>query len=38
MLKEKSAVYTSALVEHFGVSIETIRRDLLEMEQNDSIV
>lgn len=34
MLKEKSAVYTSALVEYFGVSIETIRRDLLEMEQN----
>lgn len=38
MLKEKSAVYTSALVEHFGVSIETIRRDLLEMEQNGLLI
>ena len=34
MLKEKNAVTTSALVEYFGVSIETVRRDLLEMEQN----
>ena len=35
MLKEKNAVTTSALVELFGVSIETVRRDLLEMEQNE---
>ena len=38
MLKEKNAVTTSALVEHFGVSIETVRRDLLEMEQNGLLV
>ena len=38
MLKENNAVTTSALVEHFGVSIETIRRDLLEMEQNGLLV
>ena len=38
MLKEKNAVYTSALVEHFGVSIETVRRDLLEMEQNGLLI
>ena len=34
MVKENGSVSTSQLVEHFGVSIETIRRDLLSMEQN----
>ena len=38
MLKEKNAVTTSALVEYFGVSIETVRRDLLEMEQNGLLI
>ena len=38
MLKEKNAVTTSALVELFGVSIETVRRDLLEMEQNGLLI
>ena len=33
MLKEKNAVTTSALVELFGVSIETVRRDLLEIKK-----
>ena len=37
-LKEKKAVTTSALVEYFGVSIETIRRDLIEMEQNGLLI
>ena len=38
ILKEKNAVTTSALVELFGVSIETVRRDLLEMEQNGLLI
>lgn len=38
MLKEKNAVTTSDLGERFGVSIETVRRDLLEMEQNGLLI
>jgi len=34
MICKNDAVSTSKLVEKFGVSIETIRRDLLEMEKN----
>ncbi|MBP3918970.1 MAG: DeoR/GlpR transcriptional regulator [Clostridia bacterium] len=33
ILQENNAVSTSALVKNFGVSIETVRRDLLDMEQ-----
>lgn len=33
MLQKDGAVNTSTLVEHFGVSLETIRRDLLHMEE-----
>ena len=33
MLKKDGAVTTATLVKHFGVSIETIRRDLLTMEK-----
>lgn len=33
MLKRDNAVTTSSLVQHFGVSIETIRKDLLVLEQ-----
>lgn len=33
MLKKDHAVTTSKLVERFGVSIETIRKDLLALEQ-----
>lgn len=34
MIQKNGAVATSTLVNFFGVSIETIRRDLLSMEQN----
>lgn len=34
MVQKNGAVTTSTLVDFFGVSIETIRRDLLTMEQN----
>ena len=34
MVKRSGAVTTSNLVDFFGVSIETIRRDLLSLEQN----
>lgn len=37
MLKEKGAVTTSELVRIFGVSDETIRRDLLDMERSSLI-
>lgn len=37
MLQSNGAVTTSTLVDFFGVSIETIRRDLLTMEQNDRL-
>ena len=38
MIQKKGAVTTSNLVECFGVSIETIRRDLLSMEQKGQLV
>ncbi len=34
MIEKNGAVTTSKLVEIFGVSIETVRRDLLDMERN----
>ena len=37
MLQKTGAVTTAGLVEFFGVSIETIRRDLLTMEQNERL-
>lgn len=37
-IQNSGAVTTADLVEHFGVSIETIRRDLLEMERHGLIV
>ena len=32
-IRKNGAVTTAGLMEHFGVSIETVRRDLLQMEQ-----
>ena len=37
MAKKDGAVTTASLVKHFGVSIETIRRDLLSLEENGHI-
>lgn len=37
MLQKSGAVTTSGLVNHFGVSIETIRKDLLFMEQKGQL-
>lgn len=37
MIQNKGVVTTSTLVDFFGVSIETIRRDLLTMEQNEKL-
>lgn len=37
MLQKDGAVTTAKLVEYFDVSIETIRRDLLTMEQNERL-
>ena len=34
LLKKQGAITVSDLTEHFGVSIETVRRDLLTMENN----
>lgn len=38
MLKNNGAVITSDLVEIFGVSIETIRRDLLNLQQSGALI
>lgn len=38
MIRSDGAVMTADLVKHFGVSIETVRRDLLAMEQRGLIV
>ncbi|MBQ7794052.1 MAG: DeoR/GlpR transcriptional regulator [Clostridia bacterium] len=38
MIKDNGAVTTARLVESFGVSIETIRRDLLQMEQQGQLL
>ena len=38
MLKNNGAVVTSDLVEIFGVSIETIRRDLLNLQQSGALI
>lgn len=37
MLRKNGAVTTAGLVEHFGVSIETIRRDLLVLERSGQL-
>lgn len=37
MIQHNGAVTTSTLVDFFGVSIETIRRDLLAMEQSEKL-
>lgn len=37
MIQSSGAVTTAKLVEHFGVSIETVRRDLLTMEQSGKL-
>lgn len=37
LLKENGSVTTTALIETFGVSIETIRRDLQELEKNNRL-
>lgn len=37
MLQKDGAVTTAKLTEHFGVSIETVRRDLLTMEQSGKL-
>lgn len=37
MVQNKGAISTGSLVEEFGVSIETIRRDLLAMEQKGKL-
>lgn len=37
MIQKNGAITTSHLVEIFGVSIETIRRDLMNMEQNGQL-
>lgn len=36
-IKSSGAVTTAALVDSFGVSIETVRRDLLQLEQNGQL-
>ncbi len=38
LLKEQSAVTTAALAKKFGVSIETIRKDLLSLERENELV
>ena len=38
IIKNNGAVTTSGLVEFFGVSTETIRRDLLDMEQHGQLL
>ncbi|MBQ8577601.1 MAG: DeoR/GlpR transcriptional regulator [Clostridia bacterium] len=37
ILREKDAVSTAALTELFGVSVETVRRDLLDMERENRL-
>ncbi|MBQ7840456.1 MAG: DeoR/GlpR transcriptional regulator [Lachnospiraceae bacterium] len=37
LLKQNGAVTTAELVDRFGVSVETIRRDLLVLEQNQKL-
>ena len=38
IIKEKSAVTTAMLSEKFGVSVETIRKDLLFLEKRGELV